>query len=427
MKTHIYYFLFALVAFLSGCIQDTCNRTATYARFEPVYMSYGEFRSSFEVQSARMLENPGKIYFKDGYIFINEINKGIHVIDNREPASPRMVSFINIIGNRDIAAKGNIMYADSHIDMLILDISNPEQPQLLERRENVFPYEMTFAEGNALWADPNRGVVMEWQKEMITEELVCDESGTVVMPTNCPNCFFQDDFNRGGPAVPELSTGVGGSMARFTIARDHLYAVTSQQLIAFDIEVLSDPRKISEPYIGWDIETIFPYENHLFIGSRTGMFIYNINNPGEPTFVSEFSHARNCDPVVVEGEYAYVTLRSGNPECDGFTNELDVVDISNLRNPYLVKAYPMHNPHGLGIRENTLFLCDGEEGLKVFDTKDVHKIVENSLAHFPDIHAFDVIPLHNILLLIGEDGFYQYDYSDKENIVLLSRIPVTRT
>jgi len=182
MKTFTVYLAFALFVLLSGCVQDTCQKTATYARFEPVYMSYGDFRASYDVEDPRTLENPGKMYFKDGYIFINEINEGIHIIDNREPANPRMLAFISIMGNKDLAAKGNILYADSYIDMLIIDISNPALPELIDRREDVFPYEMTFVDGNVLWADQSRGVVVDWEKEIITEELVCDESGSVAFP-----------------------------------------------------------------------------------------------------------------------------------------------------------------------------------------------------------------------------------------------------
>jgi len=421
-----------LTSLFTGCIEDTCERNATFVRFEPVYMSYGEFRESFEVDAPRELNDPGKMYFKDGYIFISERNEGIHVVDNRDPENPQLVAFMQIIGNHDIAAKGDILYADSHIDMLVIDISSPAQPELVDRRENIFPYEMAFFDGNALWADANRGVVRSWESEVITEELACNELGDEnawPMPVDCINCFLNDRVGFGAPEVnfgAETPTGVGGSMARFTIARDHLYAVTNQQLITFDIGDLRNPNKVSEPYIGWDIETIFPYGDHLFIGSRTGMYIYNIEVPAQPLYVSEFRHARSCDPVVVDGDYAYVTLRSGNPVCDGFTNELNVVNISRLDQPYLEKAYPMQNPHGLGIRDTTLFICDGEAGLKVFNTADIYKIDENQRAHFKDIHAFDVIPLHQVLLLIGEDGFYQYDYANTNDIRLMSQIPVTR-
>jgi len=35
-----------------------------------------------------------------------------------------------------------------------------------------------------------------------------------------------------------------------------------------------------------------------------------------------------------------------------------------------------------------------------------------------------VIPNNGVLMMIGEDGLYQYDYRDIENIELLSVIPV---
>jgi hypothetical protein len=133
----------------------------------------------------------------------------------------------------------------------------------------------------------------------------------------------------------------------------------------------------------------------------------------------------SCDPVVVEGDYAYVTLRDGTT-CNTFTNQLDVVNISNVTNPRLEYSYPMTNPHGLGIRDGVLFICDGAAGLKIYDAADPGKITANQLAHFPGINTFDVIPLHNVLLMIGDDGLYQYDYSDLKDIKQLSLIPVVK-
>ena len=78
------------------------------------------------------------------------------------------------------------------------------------------------------------------------------------------------------------------------------------------------------------------------------MQIFDNSNPSEPIHLSTFAHARVCDPVVVNDDYAFVTLRSGD-RCSGFVNQLDVVDIKDLENPKLVKSYPMDNPHGLGV------------------------------------------------------------------------------
>ena len=98
---------------------------------------------------------------------------------------------------------------------------------------------------------------------------------------------------------------------------------------------------------------------------RTGLFIYDISNGAAPVNEGQFMHARACDPVVADNDYAYVTLRSGT-FCSGIDNELDVINIQ-YSFPSLVKIYPMTNPHGLSKDGNLLFVCDGKDGLKIYD------------------------------------------------------------
>ena len=86
----------------------------------------------------------------------------------------------------------------------------------------------------------------------------------------------------------------------------------------------------------------------------------------------------------------------------------------------------MLNPHGLGIDNKTLFLCEGDFGLKVFNASDVTAIDQNLLTHFKDLKSYDVIPLGGTLMMVGADGLYQYDYKDPKNLKLLSIIPVKR-
>ena len=49
------------------------------------------------------VSTPGKICVKGNIIFLNDLDKGVHVIDNSNPAQPRKIAFINIPGNEDIA------------------------------------------------------------------------------------------------------------------------------------------------------------------------------------------------------------------------------------------------------------------------------------------------------------------------------------
>jgi len=71
-----------------------------------------------------------------------------------------------------------------------------------------------------------------------------------------------------------------------------------------------------------------------------------------------------------------------------------------------------------------LFVCDGTAGLKIYNAANPLDIAANQLTAYPNNHAFDVIPLGDILVMIGVDGLYQYDYSDLNNIFELSHIDI---
>ena len=58
------------------------------------------------------------------YIFVNDVNKGIHIIDNTNPVIPKAFAYIKIPGNEDISVKDDFLYADSASDLLVFDISN---------------------------------------------------------------------------------------------------------------------------------------------------------------------------------------------------------------------------------------------------------------------------------------------------------------
>jgi len=97
--------------------------------------------------------------------------------------------------------------------------------------------------------------------------------------------------------------------------------------------------------------------------------------------------------------------------------------VSNISAPSLMTTYQMQNPHGLSIAGNTMFLCEGDFGLKVLNITDPLDIDE--IKHHEDFKTYDVIALPNdILLVIGEDGFRQYNVADVNDLELLSTIDV---
>jgi hypothetical protein len=395
-----------------------------YTVNEPVYLSYNDLRNSFKVAEGQDIIHPGKIYFKDNYIFVNEYQKGIHVVDNSNPESPQIIKFIDVPGSVDMAIKEDILYADSYVDLVAIDISNIEDIREVKRIENVFPYMIPACEDGIVEnVDMTQGVVVAWNA---TERRVeaGDNNGYIEFSPWRDDFMFVAEFNSAAGGTDKTNTGTGGSLARFMVYDEFLYTVDNYSLRLFTVSTPSNPSMVKEMYMGWNIETLFPYENKLFLGSTTGMYIYSLADPANPMFISQFRHASSCDPVVVSGDYAYVTLRAGNL-CGDINSQLDVIDIKDLQNPVLLKEYPMEEPYGLGIDDSLLFVCDGSAGLKIYNAADPLAIDEHKIARYKDIQAFDVIPLGEVLVMIGTDGLFQYDYSDPGNIRELSVIPIS--
>jgi len=420
MKTRILITIATLICILNySCKERT---TGTYLANTPIYMAYEDFRAKeVTLSTARELVNPGKIWIKDQYLFINEKLEGIHVFNNSNPSAPLNLGFIEIFANTDMAVNGNILYADNYNDLLAIDITNMSEPDILCRTNDVFKFEAANVMPNYNSNLPAAGVIFEkgvitgWEQQEVTEELQRYSGFNNVD-------IFNAESSMGDPGATINSVSVGGSLARFTLEENHLHIIEKRELTTFSVSE-ECPEESSINSIWRDGETIFPANGHLFIGTSTGMLIYDLNDPGNPNFVSDYPHVAACDPVVVDGNTAYVTLRTGT-RCQGAINELAVVDVTDLSNPLEIATYEMTNPHGLGVTDNILFLCDGADGLKIFNTEDESNIVENLIQHFQDITAFDVIPYQNVLLLTSAEGIYQYDYSDLNNISLLSLISV---
>jgi hypothetical protein len=404
---------FCLLMAFTSCVKDNC--TSTYKIYEPIFQSLSQVRASMKSTVPQDLKQTGKLYIYNNYIFLNERDKGIHIIDNTNPSSPRNISFIPIPGNVDLAVKGNYLYADSYSDMVVFDISTPTQVTAKKFINNVFPFRGGFYWGNTTNPDSLKVVVGYTERDTT---IACE---TYRYWNNCANCMYA---SADGPARnASQPTGMGGSMARFSIVNDYLYTVSTNELYSFDISDASNPNKTSQKQLGsWLVETIFPFKDKLFIGSNNGMMIYDIATPSSPTYISQFAHVRSCDPVITDGQNAYVTLRSGT-QCQGFTNQLEILNISNLLQPNLVKTYSLTNPHGLSKDGNLLFICDGKDGLKVYDAKDINQL--QLLKRIEGIETYDVILQNRIAIVVAKDGLYQYDYSDINNIKQLSKVSIT--
>jgi hypothetical protein len=240
-----------------------------------------------------------------------------------------------------------------------------------------------------------------------------------IFSMNSCDKYYSSDINPGGG--PEGTTGKGGSMAKFTIANDHLFLINEKQLLIYDVNDASDPVQVNKLDVDFGIETVFSLHDKLFIGSINGVYIYDISNPQGIIFLSHYEHITSCDPVVANDSLAFVTLNSQST-CRWQTgaNRLDILDIKNIVNPRLLVSKNMQNPKGLAVDGNYLFICNGETGVVIYDFTNIQQL--DHVSGIVGIDAYDVILHNDILILVGKDGLFQYNYENIYQLEPLSNI-----
>ncbi|MFW5761686.1 MAG: hypothetical protein ACOCXH_11965 [Cyclobacteriaceae bacterium] len=163
-----------LILILTSCfdIEDrqTFFETGEVMGFKPIYANEADLE--VEYIAPQPLKNPGKIYFFNNIFFINERFEGIHIYNNYNPENPVNIGFIKIKGNVDIALRDNVLYADNLQDLISIDVSNIQNPQVIQRIENVMPSTNLFPPQHDVYfecPEPEKGVVVGWQEALLVD------------------------------------------------------------------------------------------------------------------------------------------------------------------------------------------------------------------------------------------------------------------
>ena len=394
---------------LDQCSED--EEITYHFNYTPLYSSKEEFKATIDFIQDDKIINPGKIYRLGDAQFISDVNRGIHVYDYTDPNNPIKLGFLSLPGNIDIAIMDGILYANSFSTLIAIDVRDLAKPIvkkiLYEAFEPVYKMGYPMIENDG-------GLATAWQRDTV---YTCYQN--YYRYDDCIDCeILPRTYDAVSTDLLEQSgPGQGGSMARFELDENHLYAIDLNKLYTFNIQVREDPKKWSRDEVGFGVETIFRQDSALYLGTQRGLIIYDISKPSNPVKASELSHTVSCDPVVVQDGLAYVTLRSGTA-CWGGDNELQIVDVQDIYAPSLIETHAMHNPHGLAIQGDLLYICEGDAGLKVFKLEEGLSPVLQS--HLDGFHAKDIIIDATTAYITGEGGMRVYDISDPTNLQLLS-------
>jgi hypothetical protein len=412
MKTIKFLFALNFLTLFTSCSSDDTSEKVKFA--VPVVKSLATLRSNVSVSGAKQTSSDGKIYVADNYLFYIAKEEGVHIYNNQNPASPVNTAFINLEGVHDIAVKGNYLYADNFVDLLVFDVSNIANITLVKTVENAIQFNPVY---------PNDALYYDYTVTPEVDEIIV---GFTVQLKNKPEgveLIYANDALSGFESANANSVGTGGSYARFQINNNALYTIDSYQLNVFNITVPEDTFfdkivNMETWFNAGEFETLFKQKEFLFVGGTNGMYTINAFDEFNPYFVSGFSHATACDPVVVYGNTAYITVRGGS-SCGAIEDQVNVIDVTTIANPTLISTTFVNQPYGLGIKNNILYVCCGSNGLKVFDAANSANLtLENTYAE----NVKDVIPLENQLIVVGTNKIIQYSYGPNFTLVPLSEI-----
>jgi hypothetical protein len=234
-------------------------------------------------------------------------------------------------------------------------------------------------------------------------------------------CFEKANF-----AVSE--GGKSGSVTRFTTYQGYMYVLNLNEVQTYSLVNPSKPLLVHTLSTDYGLETINIYDNTIFLGSTTSLYILDITDPAAPALLSKtdrlFELSRRCDPVVVKENYAYSTIKTIENICGSISSisALIVYDISDKTQPIVLNTYDLEIPNGLGYKDNYLFICDeGSDYLEVFDISDPAQLVKTSLG-VPILDPIDLIIDGNRMFLATKTDFQIFDVSDMNNIRRIGKI-----
>lgn len=226
----------------------------------------------------------------------------------------------------------------------------------------------------------------------------------------------------------ELSPGKSGSITRFAVYQHFMYVLNANEVQTYDIANAEKPVLIHELPTDYGLETIIIYNNTIFLGSTTSLYILNISDPAAPFIESQTVRDvifGRCDPVVVKDSFAYSTVKVIENRCGILSEEsnLLVYSIADKANPELKSIYPMDIPNGLGYYGNYLFVCDeGADKVVVFDISNPLD-VKTTPYDFQLTDPVDLIVDGTRLIISTKTNFAIYNAEDITNIRSEAFIP----
>lgn len=206
---------------------------------------------------------------------------------------------------------------------------------------------------------------------------------SLVMVTACQPSESSDTSSTNESGI------IAGSTAALTYQNGNFIVLDSENVRSyrFPDEGLAE---LNGVYRVSGAESVFPEgDSTLYVGSSFGVTILDIDEDGNFTYIGQATHIASCDPVIVDGDTMFLTLRTTNfcTTTEGL-NSLMIYDVTNPAEPVFISSLALNGPYGLSKSENTLWVCT-TEGLASVDVTDVQE--PGLITTYPEVICNDII------------------------------------
>lgn len=154
------------------CYEDCCFSEYKEWGYKAVYSN--ELNDIVSLEAPRTVSSPGKIYLYKDYLLVNEVQRGMHIIDNTDPRQPKNIHFLRIEGSNDVAIKNDVLYADQFNNLITVNLDSLTNELEKNRLENVFEnyaYYDARPDSTGVYyecPDPYFGVVVDWVQDSVS-------------------------------------------------------------------------------------------------------------------------------------------------------------------------------------------------------------------------------------------------------------------
>lgn len=151
---------------------DCCYECYSHKEWGYKAVYSNDLNDIVSLEAPRALRSPGKIYVYNNLLLINEVQKGLHIYDNTDPANPTALNFLKITGCNDMAMRNGVLYTDQFSNLITIRLDSLQSELEKSRLSDVFSayyYDVAPDTVDVYYECPNLslGVVVDWVQDSV--------------------------------------------------------------------------------------------------------------------------------------------------------------------------------------------------------------------------------------------------------------------